>query len=505
MKKKLLLFTITLCFSICQGQDWHRLSDSIYNNILNDNIEKAEVFLELTNELIGDSKVIKDTVYADFLYRKGLVSFYKGKPSLDFFQESLTLRNKLGSKNSYKFMKLHYFIGLNYFYDKNNTLAIKHFELCSIINEENELEFNQNYNQSIYFLAFLHQKNETFNLSKQYAQTYIELNRTSAFKLYDFNYAKAYLYIDQIDTQENVLITFLNNYKTEQLDNSSLLLKILVELTMYYYGNENYVNAIKYGEEALDTNTKLQLNELSEQELMYTLLIHSYNQIGDNINEEKYKQLKYKYFPNVDDIDYYEELNKLIYASDYNAFINQFNIYETILKTEQNYGELLSIYTLSITLFERSVLYDKKTIEGQLNFLKLYRSELSEEDKILFDLLLAEFSFFTQDFLTTLKLCNRNLGRAIDEYKLLFLKLKTISEHMLRLPNAQESAYETVEYARLLYGNNNPQILPYLILPLIINVYGNDNRTTAIATEALQVIYANNLKYTDIAAQLWGY
>ncbi|WP_188465150.1 CHAT domain-containing protein [Bizionia arctica] len=401
-------------------------------------------------------------------------------------------------------MKLHYFIGLNYFYNQNDTLAIKHLETCYSLNREFNLDINPNFNMSVYYLAYLHYINDNLDLSKQYALTYIELNKSQAFKVFDFKFAKAYGYSGQIAKEEDVLLTFLNNYKEKQINDSSLLLKIKVELTMYYYENENYINVIKFGEEALETNQKYQLKKISEQELMYTLLISSYHEIGDNINEVKYKRLKEEHFPNIEEVDYYDELDMLIKTGDYNAFETQFSIYEERLIVEQNYDDLLLIYALSITLFERSILYDQKTIEGQISILESHRNQLTEDNIIFLDLMLAEYSLFTQDFLKTLQLSNRNIDRAEDEFKLMFYKFKAIVETMLGLPNAQETAYKTVELSRSLFGSENPQILPYLILPLSLNVLGKDNRSTAIGTEALQLIYEHHLDETEIAAQIWG-
>jgi hypothetical protein len=93
-----------------------------------------------------------------------------------------------------------------------------------------------------------------------------------------------------------------------------------------------------------------------------TSLINSYGQIGDNINNKKYIELNKRYFPAENEMDYYSELNDLMLANDLEKFKFKFDEYEAILKLENNYDELLSIYGLALSQFEINKIFNKNEL-----------------------------------------------------------------------------------------------------------------------------------------------
>ena len=57
------------------SQKWYQYSDSISNCIVNYNLKEASRFIKLAESDINYSTVKKDTIFADFLYRKNLVNY----------------------------------------------------------------------------------------------------------------------------------------------------------------------------------------------------------------------------------------------------------------------------------------------------------------------------------------------------------------------------------------------------------------------------------------------
>lgn len=505
MKARLCLSIILLInCSILFGQNWVRYSDSILSNIRSGNHSKAKDFLDLAEKDLLKDNFKRDTLYADFLYRKGLISYFQKQNPAKEFNESLSIWKDSKNVSRKKLMRLYFYFGSYYDHvEKDYKKAYDFYSLCYEVGKQIDFDSINDFKNVTYRLYLIDRfENNNNEDAAKWANVYIDLKDNQAVDDLDFSFATAIGFTKGSEEEVMLLQRYLKSYHGRNIDDHAVLLGINLRLMNAHYSLGRYIESIKYGEESLEIIKSSGLDE--NEELIYTVLISAYHEINDNINEDKYQKARRDKFPREDGDDYYEELEWLIKSEDYKAFELKFKIYEERLKKERNYDDLLSIYALSVTLFERSLLYDKTTIESQISFLESQREHLSEENNIIFDLLVAEYSFFTQDFLRALNLCNKNLNASEDQFKLILLKLKAISEQMLGMPNAQETAYNTVAFSRELYGNNNPQILPYLILPLYVNVYGTDNRSTAIATEALQLIYTHNLEQTEIAAQIWN-
>lgn len=502
MNKKIILILLFILtwFNHIHAQEWQRYSDSIYSNIQKNNISKAEEFLNLAKEHIDTTTVVKDTIYADYLYHKGLVAYNLYKEPLDDYHKAINIWENSKFKNYYKIMKLHYFIARHHFSNNNKEFSIYYFEKCYVINKNNQLKFNPNYNHSISFLMYLYYQQEDFKNAAIYAQRYIELNKDKAYQSFDFNYPSAFGYAGDVATQEMVLLEYLKNYEKQQLTNPELLLKIHSEIMSFYSTIENYVETIKYGEKALLFDNIHNVNYNSEKNLIYTVLISAYSQIGDNINQLKFKQLLDLYYPDEND-DYYNELENLIIEERYEEFEGKFKEYETLLIAKNDYNELLSIYALSLNLYERSIIFNSKAIDKQINQIVEHKELLNSENKLFLNAFLAEYLFFNQEYLKALNICNNNLEAVDATIKLLFYKIKELSERFLGLPESKATNIMTIELAKQIYNDDSPQLLPYLILGI---EFGDHKQASKTAIKALEIIYKHKLEHTGIAAQLWG-
>jgi predicted translin family RNA/ssDNA-binding protein len=120
MRKSVLLFLVFLpCFLF--SQQWHAYSDSIIFNYKKNNIEKAKHYIKLAEEEINKSKLIKDTIYADYLYRKGVVKSSLGDYDSTLLKQALDIWESSQKKNYLKIMKINYFLGGNYFLIGNQS------------------------------------------------------------------------------------------------------------------------------------------------------------------------------------------------------------------------------------------------------------------------------------------------------------------------------------------------------------------------------------------------
>nr|WP_314896921.1 CHAT domain-containing tetratricopeptide repeat protein [uncultured Flavobacterium sp.] len=502
--KQLLLFG---CFFILPfanySQQWHQYSDSIMANIRKNDLDKASRFIGLADKELMQSKAIKDTLYADYLYRKGVVEWGQGNYDTNIFLESLSIWEPSNKKNYGKIMKLYYFLGANFQNNSDYNNSYKYYENCYLINKKYQLPKNYNFSDAIYYLSYFDFKNKNYKKAKKYAVEYIEYNNETGINQFNFKYANAFEYKNDLKGQEAVLLQFLTTYNQKKLNNPILLFRINYELFFFYTENENVLETIKYGEKAFEIHQKENLKDNGELKVIFSSLIAKYGEKGDNINHDKYEKLQYSYFPEDEENDYYAELARLMKAEDFETFKIKFDKYQGNLISQENYDDLFGIYALSITLFERNILFKKEEINKQIELIQKNKSSLSAENKLYFDILLAEFFVMTNDYTEALKICNTHLDALDINQRLLFYRFKTICEMSLANGDAKKTAYKTLEIANSIYAGNDPQLLPYLSLILTVDVMGVDKNTTKIASKALQILYDNNLERTDVAIGIW--
>lgn len=187
---QLLLFLCFLTLPITNySQQWHQYSDSIISNINKNNLGKASRFVELADADLKNLNVIKDTIYADYLYRKDILNYFQSKKSSELLYESLAIWGASKKKNYSKIMKIHYFLGKNYFFDKKEELAISSFEKCYEINEKYKIKENRIFPEAVYLLAGLYFDKGNNNKAEKFSNEYIALVKSTAYKDYNFSFA----------------------------------------------------------------------------------------------------------------------------------------------------------------------------------------------------------------------------------------------------------------------------------------------------------------------------
>lgn len=503
--KQLLLFACLLILPFTNySQQWHQYSDSIISNIQKNNLDNAVRFLQMADVEMKGLKVIKDTIYADFLYRKDILNYFQSKKSSELLKESLAIWEGSKKMNYFKVMKIHYFLGKNYISENKYELAISSFEKCYEMNKKYKLKENGNLPDATYLLAALYSDKENSNKARKYADEYIALMQHNAIENFDFQFAKAYQFKNDFIGQEKVLLEFLTNYNIKKLDQPSLLCRINYELFQYYDKNNRIKETIKYGENTYEIYQKANIDSKEDLRIIFLTLIDSYGKIGDNINQDKYEKLKNTNFPDDnEENEYYSELEKLIKADDYKTFKIKFDEYEAILIAKGNYEELLKIHDFPQLLFERNILFSKEDVAAQLDFFNKNRNSLTREYQSLLDLFLVKYFVMTNNFTRALEICNNHLSEKNVNIKLAFYKSKTISEMMLANGDAKKTAYKTLEIANTIYGENDPQLLPFYSMILDVDVMGQDINTTKVASKTLEILYANKLENTDIAIGIW--
>lgn len=286
------LFCVIFFPCIVYSQKWHQYSDSIISNIKKSNYNRASYFIDLADNDINKSSIIKDTIYADYLYRKGVVKYDSGKFDAALFEESLSIWEISEKQNYTKLMKIHYFLGAGYHINLDYVKGYEHYEKCYLINIRYRIPKNQIFLNSIYYLAVIdYNTNLNYKKAENYAQEYINYSKETAISNYDFLYAYAYKWMDDIQGFENILLEFKNKYEEEKLNNPSIYFKINYELVGYYYDNYKAKECINYGEKSLELYHISKQSKENYLDDLYNKLAWAYTKINDEKNKIKYENL----------------------------------------------------------------------------------------------------------------------------------------------------------------------------------------------------------------------
>ena len=383
MKNVLILFIIIVIPQAIFSQKWHSYSDSIKVNIRKNDFKKASRFVELADKEINATTNIKDTIYADYIYSKGVLQGYlSGNYNLIFLKEALKIWESNYNKNHLKIMKINFFIGSEYlslyqkskekkylgfgydYYDKSYKLikkySLKYPPLQDILNWLMRIEY-------LY--------KENLDKAKKYAQEYTELKEISGVKDFDFFYIDALEYRQDLFKQERVLLDYLDKYESNEIDNTALLFKIYFKLLnnkSKFLVNDLYKKypreIINYGEKAIGIYKSNNLKADLELEVIYSQLDMAYSEIKDNVNAEKYRKLIYENRKVKGELDFYDILDQLYSDKDYETFKLKFDEYEDVFKREKNYVDLIEIYGYSLNLYTKGILFNNQDIEEQLTF-----------------------------------------------------------------------------------------------------------------------------------------
>lgn len=492
----LLLLVILPCFVF--SQQLRQYSDSIYKCIKTNDLKKASKFIELADKEIEKLSIIKDTIYADYLYRKSLVKSFLGDyNNTGILEESLSIWSQ-NNKNKEKIMDIYYFLGANYQSSNDFIKSYENYEKYYLLNTKYNSVKTSKYYYSIFILSTIdfHVHNN-LKKSKKYAKEYVEYKKENAVRDLDLNYIKELKILEDDKNLEISLISFLEKYKAEKINNPDLFYKINLELFLFYATKKDNIKTIRYGEEMM----RLSVQDKPFLKAVITSLISSYGQIGDNVNKQKYIELNKKYFPSDNEIDYYSELNDLMLANNLEKFRLKFDDYEAVLKSGNNYDELLSIYSLALSQFEINKTFDKETIYSKLDFLVNKRDSLTKENQVLLNLSLAEFYFFSGSINESLKISNNNLNVEDVNARLKFFEFKVICEYYLGdIKESSRTNKRLLEIAIRNYGKDDPRLLSHISTVLSIGTFQD---VTKLSSIVLNIIYKNKLEQSDIASVMW--
>ena len=519
MKKILYCFFFLLPFTLF-SQQWHAYSDSVLVYYKKNDIDKASHFIDLADVDLAKSKIIRDTLYADYLYRKGVVKSSLGNYDSTLLKQALDIWESSPKKNFLKVMKINYWLGTNYYSlasqnQFKNKIEIDssnyYFKNCYTLIKKYNYQKEQNFTGLLFVLTTMeYYSNKNFKKAKKYAKEYINYVKETGNTDFNFDYIAILRMKEDFFEQEKVLKNYLSKFEIQKLNNPELLFKIYFQLFLNKQEfNDNTIpkypkEIIKYGEKAIEISKSNNLKTELELSTIHLGLKIAYGQIKDNVNAEKYRKLNYEYYSKNNEIDSYDVLEKLYKEENYSEFKIKFDEFEAILKSQKDISGLLDIYRYSITLFEKNVLFVKEDIENQISFLNDNKLNFSKENQISFDSLLVEFYTVTNKFESSLNICNKYQNETNLENKIYFFKNKCVCEKILGF-NAKSLKSSNIMFddATKLFGENNPKLLPYLTVILSMNLNESKLNSTIIATKTLKILYDNKLENTDIAINVW--
>lgn len=519
MKKYKVLFFIVCIPCFAYSQQWQQYSDSVFVYFKKNDIDKASHFIELADIDLAKSNIIKDTLYADYIYRKGVVKSSLGDYDSTLLKQSLDIWESSTKKNYLKIMKINYFLGGNYFLIGNQSqnkvdydTSYKYYEKCYFLIKKYKFQNKSNFKGVLNALSLIdHNSNKDFKKAKQFAQEYIGFIKETGIEDFNFDYVNALGYKQDFIGQEKLLLEYLAKYEIQKLNNSELFFNIYFKLFInkqeFKHGiYPKYPNEIiKYGEKAIEICKLNNLKANLELSTIYLGLEIAYGQIKDYVNAEKCRKLNYEYYSKNKELDYWDEIEKLYNENDYVNFKIKFDEYEIKFKKENQITDLLEIYKYSLTLFERSILFSKEDIDKQIEFISNNINSLTAEDKQIFDMLLIEFNMVTNHIEKALEICNNNLDIKTTERKLKIYNYKAACEDAL---GYKEKAIKTVtknlELAISIYGDKDPRLLPFLNSMLDMDPMGTNPNSIKVETKALRILYQNKLEQTETAISVWN-
>lgn len=299
--RKIIKILFCVIFFPCLGysKQWKQYCDSIVkitqSSQSNNDLDRALKFVKLADYDIENTKVNKDTIYAEYLYRKGFVLYRIGELQPEIFEESISIWEKSSKKNYLKIMKNYYFLAEVYNVKNDYGKAYTNYENCYLINKKHKLPKNTYFSSSIYCLSVIdYLNNINYKLAEKYASEYIEYNKEIAYLNYDFNYAYAFRWKEDSQGYENVLLEFNKNYEEGNLKNPELYFKINFLLFEYYNKQNKLKEIIKYGEKSVEIYQNSTMNDEKYITPLYSILALVYSEINDVVNRIKYENLSKK-------------------------------------------------------------------------------------------------------------------------------------------------------------------------------------------------------------------
>jgi CHAT domain-containing protein len=523
MKHRFLIaFLVLTTFNQLNAQKWHQYSDSILVFFQKSDLKNTTRYLKLAEEDLKSSSIVEDTIYADFLYRKGVAySLNNQNYEIKDLLKSLEIWKKSSSKNHFKIFKLNHFIGYYYFLNSLKSKSIDDYRLIREYFAENvriskkySYTYHLFYRTELYLLAYL--ENDIFKNKrnvKNYVEEYTKVYSLSdAVKNKDLNYQYMLEYIGDYQSQEKLLYDLIDYLKTSNpVDNEFLIttysrLLMIIGRKEVYQSNSNSI--IKYGESAYEIwrtnklNSSVELN--ASLKVIFSFLSRAYINLNDEINYEKFKKLNESIRsqnPENDEIEPLDSLKLLLERTD---FKSTFKSYEEKMKSEQNFSELIKLYQFSITLFEQHKHFDIPEIRQQLDFLYLNENKISGDDLVQFDILFSEYYLLNNDFDKLLKISNKYLNSRDFEVKIKFIQLKALSSMMLGNLDESKKYYQIgISLVKEKFGEKDLRLLNFLTGKIDSDLFNIDPQSVVNVRQIIELIYENKLQDNFNSVGAW--
>lgn len=526
MKKIIIIILlVNLLTTNLNAQDWIKHADSVYTYFKINDDKNALKHIRIVDSIIELNGVIKDTNFAEYLYRKGVVMSSIGDSSSNqFLINSLNIWENSIIKNNLKIAKIYHFLGIYYFskinsnnYTPSVDTCYRYYENAYNIIANNHLEYIPNYKSVLNALIYINQYKYKNKLKANFfAQQYIEVSRTYGSDMFDFNFSDAYRIISDLSKEEALLIKYLTEYNTKSIQDPNLQFKIYYKLfnnkrSIIKNGEvvtplvnlKNIKDIIDYGEQAINIFKKNHLTDKYLLEDIYVQLMYSYEQILDNTNSVKYKILSYELNERLEP---YDKLNYLYYTNDLKEFKIEYELQKNNFLKSQNYSELISILKYAVILFEKGLIFKQNEIQDILDILISNALKLENEDQVLLDKILCEFYFFINNKELSFKISSKHINDEISQDKLFYLRVNALSNLLFNnIFDAQKNADTALDNAFKLYGENDPRCVPFLTL--MADCYKeNSNQKIALKSisNAINILYQNKLEKTELAADVWN-
>lgn len=505
--RKLIQILLLLLFPFFSfSQKWKVYSDSVFIYFKNGNLDNANKYVHLADNDLLNSRIVEDTIYADYLYRKGITLNENGNFDKTIFNKSLSIWSASKSKNYFKIMKIHYFLALGFKSNNDFENAHKSYLECYRLNIEHKITLNTNFLNSLYFLCFIEfNYHKNYLKAKEYSEEYIRLNKDVAFKNYDIQFAYAYRWQNDDINYGKTLIEFEKLYFQENQNNENLLFKIYFELFTYYYKVFKLKEIIKYGELSLNLLNKLNFEKQDYIKDLYPKLIWAFHEIGDIINTQKYEEFYEKFNLKMENTDYLITLDFDLKNKLTELFKKDFLSYESTFIITKDYNNLFDLYYRYIRNYiNGESTFKVNEILEKIEKLSQNIDLLHNKNKIKLALLKAEILSENKQYEEALKICNSNLEINEIEILLEFYKTKFWSELGLnKLDQSQLTVLKSYEIFKANYEENNIRAIPIITRIIESDRLGNKKSTLNFIQQGIRIINLNNLEKMQISTRFW--
>ena len=222
MKKFKVLFFIICIPCFVYSQQWQVYSDSVLVNFKKNNIEKVKYFIGLADTDMQQNIVIKDTLYADYIYRKGIVKSLLGDYDSTLLKQSLDIWELSSKKNYLKIMKINYWLGTNYYSSANQSQnktemdsSYIYLKKCYSLIKKYNYQKQQNFTGVLNLLAIIDYSNKEFEQAKKYAIEYVDYIKKTGVGDFNFDYVYILTISKDFIGQENLLQEYLAKYEIQ--------------------------------------------------------------------------------------------------------------------------------------------------------------------------------------------------------------------------------------------------------------------------------------------------